>query len=105
MVAFAVRRILVKGVRGRLIPRGDLSEKFVGAGRRILVRGCLSFHPMLTLLPCPSPAVWSSSSIAPGLVDVVSRAPRCSALLRALMSLPSFYGGTCLSFYLSRCPR
>jgi hypothetical protein len=105
VVAFAVRRILVKWVRGRLIPRGDLSEKFVGAGRRILVRGCLSFHPMLTLLPCPSLVVWCSLSVAPGLVDVVSRIHRCNALLGAFMSLPSFYGGTCLSFYLSRCPR
>ena len=105
MVAFAVRRILVKGVKGRLISQGDLSEKFVGAGRRILVRGCLSFHPMLTFLPCPSPAVWCSPSVAPGLVDVVSRVHRCSALLGAFMSLPSFYGGTFLSFYLSRYPR
>jgi hypothetical protein len=105
VIAFAVRRILVKGVRGRLITRGDLSEKFVGAGTRILVRGCLSFHPMLTLLLCPSPAVWCSSLVAPGLVDVVLRVHRCSALLGAFMSLPSFYGGTCLSFYLSRCPR
>ena len=105
MVAFAVRRILVKGIRGRLIPRGDLSEKFVGAGRRILMRGCLSFHPMLTLLPCPSSAVWCSSSVAPGLVDVASCVHRCSALLRVLMSLPSSYGGTCLSFFLSRSLR
>jgi len=35
--ALAVRGVLVKGVRSRLIPRGDFPEKFEGADRRVLV--------------------------------------------------------------------
>jgi len=37
----------VKGVRSRLIPRGDFPEKFEGAGRRVLVMWlpCLLYLP------------------------------------------------------------
>ena len=45
--ALVVRRVLVKGVRSRLIPRGDFPEKFEGAGRRVLVMwlSCLLYLP------------------------------------------------------------
>ena len=45
--ALAVRRVLVKGVRSRLIPWGGFPEKFEGAGRRVLVMwlSCLLYLP------------------------------------------------------------
>jgi len=47
MDRLVVRRVLVKGVRSRLTPRGDFPEKFEGADRRVLVMWlpCLLYLP------------------------------------------------------------
>ena len=60
----AVRRVLVKGIRSRLIPRGDFPEKFEGAGRRVLVM----WLPCLLYLPFNLQVVIVAG---PKLVDVV----------------------------------
>ena len=59
-----VRRVLVKGVRSRLTPRGDFPEKFEGADRRVLVM----WLPCLLYLLFN---LWAVTIAGPGLADVV----------------------------------
>ena len=62
--ALAVRRVLVKGIRSRLIPQGDFPKKFEGVGRRVLVM----WLPCLLYLPFNLRVV---TVAGPELADVV----------------------------------